>query len=79
MIDDEYDFGFSTHTEDEFQPSSEIEEYQARLRRMYDSIIPLLDNLAKDADKNPIIKWPDRGKKIAEFKKKLADILSGKG
>jgi hypothetical protein len=43
---------------------------------MYNAIMPLLTNLKKDADKNPIINWPDRGKKIDMFIAKLNKILA---
>lgn len=42
---------------------------------LYDRIIPLLNNLAKDADKKPIINWPNRKQKIAEFQTILEKIV----
>lgn len=45
-----------------------------KLKRMYSMIVPLLDNLAKDPDKSYIY-WPDRQKKIAQFKQKLKDVI----
>ena len=41
---------------------------------MYNMIVPLLDNLAKDPDKSYIY-WPDRQKKLAQFKQKLKDVI----
>ena len=41
---------------------------------MYNMIVPLLDNLAKDPDKSYIY-WPDRQKKIAAFKQKLKEVI----
>ena len=46
----------------------------AKLSAMYKMIVPLLDNLAKDADKSYIY-WPDRQKKLSQFKQKLKDII----
>ena len=45
-----------------------------KLKKMYNMIVPLLDNLAKDPDKSYIY-WPDRQKKIAQFKQKLKDVV----
>jgi hypothetical protein len=45
-----------------------------KLKKMYNMIVPLLDNLAKDPDKGYIY-WPDRQKKLAQFKKKLKDLI----
>ena len=45
-----------------------------KLKKMYNMIVPLLDNLAKDPDKSYIY-WPDRQKKIAQFKQKLRDVI----
>lgn len=68
---DDFDFGFTTGSEDEFK-----QEGNDKARAMYDAVMPLLKNLAKDADKNPIINWPDRGAKIDQFINKLNKILS---
>lgn len=45
-----------------------------KLKKMYNMIVPLLDNLAKDPGKSYIY-WPDRQKKLAQFKQKLKDII----
>jgi hypothetical protein len=39
-------------------------------------VLPLLNNLAKDADKNAYIHWPNRTAKIEEFKKKLQTVVN---
>lgn len=70
-FDDDFDFGFTTGSEDDFK-----KEGDDKARAMYNAIMPLLKNLQKDADKNPIINWPDRGKKIDSFITKLNKILS---
>lgn len=70
-LESEFDFGFTTGTEEEFK-----QEGYDKARAMYDAIIPLLNNLKKDADKNPIINWPNRGVKIDQFITKLNKILS---
>ncbi len=70
-LDIEFDFGFTTGSEDEFK-----QEGNDKARAMYDAIMPLLVNLKKDADKNPIINWPNRAEKIDMFITKLNAILS---
>jgi len=44
---------------------------------MYKSILPLLDNLEKNPEKDYIF-WPDRTKKIDSFRKRLTEIYNGK-
>lgn len=76
-MSEEFDFGFSTGPEID-DVSADYQREIRRSRELYDAIIPLLDNLAKDADKNPVINWPDRAKKIKEFRDKLDKILAAK-
>jgi hypothetical protein len=68
---DDFDFGFTTSSEEEIK-----QEGNDKARAMYDAIMPLLKNLQKDSDKNPIINWPNRGKKIDQFITKLNKILN---
>lgn len=68
---DDFDFGFTTSSEEEIN-----QEGNDKAQAMYDSIMPLLTNLKKDSDKNPIINWPDRGNKIDMFIAKLNKILA---
>lgn len=70
-FDDDFDFGFTTASEEEIK-----QEGNDKAKAMYDAIMPLLMNLQKDADKNPIINWPNRAKKIDQFITKLNKILS---
>jgi hypothetical protein len=75
-LDDDFDFGFTTVSEDVFlQAEATLQESQAKAEAMYKMIVPLLNNLAKDADKNAYIHWPNRKEKIEAFKKKLESIL----
>lgn len=79
-LDDDFDFGFTTTTESELaQPAREeatetVQRYKNALEQMYKAITPLLDNLLVDADTKPIINWPNRKKKIEQFKEKLTAI-----
>ena len=85
-IDESFDFGFTTHSETEFktkenQVAKQVKEQvsadaQAKVEKMYNMIMPLLNNLKKDADTQEYIKWPGRGKIIDEFIKKL-DAVRG--
>jgi hypothetical protein len=81
MIDD--DFGFSAVSEDELV-SSEQEimlsaeaKYRARLKEMYDMVLPLLNNLQKNPEKE-YIKWPNRAEKIEQFKLKLKSLVDSR-
>ena len=70
-LDEDFDFGFTTASEEEIK-----QEGEDKARAMYDAIMPLLNNLKKDADKNPIINWPNRKAKIDSFITKLNKILA---
>lgn len=90
--DDDFDFGFSAVSEDELkalerqlqqqvvQKDSQLEEvaktYEEKLNALYKMIKPLLNNLAKDGDKEYIY-WPDRQKKMIEFNKKVDQLVNG--
>jgi len=67
--DDDNDFGFSfSHTED---IKTEANDKVEGLRKM---IMPLLNNLMKNPEKDTIV-WPDREKKIQAFIKKMDDYI----
>ena len=69
-IDEDNDFGFSfSHTED---IKTEANDKVEGLRKM---IMPLLNNLMKNPEKDTIV-WPDREKKIKAFIKKMDDYIS---
>ena len=73
-LDDEFDFGFSIVGEDELESSKVATQATDKLEKMYKMILPLLDNLQKNPEKEHIY-WPDRVKKIDEFKKKLKGLI----
>lgn len=73
-IDDEFDFGFSTVDPREIPEAKEAQSSAEKLKKMYDLIVPLLDNLSKNPEQE-YIRWPDRKKKIEQFKKKLNALL----
>lgn len=87
MSDDLFDFGFTAVTEDDLQivetSKNYVQELEEKLERVdkkaltiYNAIIPLLDNLRKNPEKEYIL-WPDRVKKIDAFQDKLLEILDG--
>lgn len=84
---EDFDFGFSAVSEDELetveaskkfaaQSEATVDELKDRLDRMFRAILPLLNNLRKDPEKQYIV-WPDREAKIDAFETKLAAILDG--
>ena len=70
-LDNDFDFGFTAMAEEDLKAESNDKAYQ-----MYNAIMPLLNNLKKDADKNPIINWPNRSTTIDKFITKLNYILA---
>ena len=53
------------------------EEYKQRMEMIYNMIIPLLNNLEKDSESKSYIYWPDRKKKIQEFKVRIQAVVNG--
>jgi len=53
----------------------EAEIANQKVNAMYKAILPLLNNLKKDASR-PYIYWPDRVNKINLFIKKLEEIVA---
>lgn len=55
------DFGFTFQEETDLTPiTDEVADLKERLQAIRKIYLPLLQNLAKNADQ-PVIKWPDRG------------------
>jgi len=86
------DFGFSAASEEELKKYekqqlqqltkkvdssvAEASTYKERLETMYKMIVPLINNLSKDPQKEYIL-WPGRDKRLAEFKQKLDALMDG--
>lgn len=86
------DFGFSLVSEAELKKHEEMlkkkveeqskvvakatTEAQTKLETLRDMIMPLLNNLAKDPDKEYIL-WPNRAEKIAAFIEKVNTFVDG--
>lgn len=84
MSDDIFDFGFTAVTEDELDAVTDLQKradtalnYQTRLENLYNAVIPLLNNLKKNPEKEYIL-WPNRLEKVEQFEDMLQDIYNGK-
>jgi len=77
MKEDDFDFGFTTEEDVTFTLRNDVDDYKSRMEKLYNTIVPLLNNLEKNPDQE-MIKWPNRDKKIKEFKLKLKNIIEGK-
>ena len=49
---------------------------QERLDKLYNAVIPLLNNLKKNPEKDYIL-WPNRLEKVEEFESHLQSIYKG--
>ena len=90
MVDFDNDFGFSLVSEKELKAHEQMlkkkvdeqskiveqttAQMQDKLHGLRDMIMPLLNNLAKDPEKQYIL-WPDRAKKIQAFIKKVNEFV----
>lgn len=75
-FDEDFDFGFTTHSDNELVDVETAKKGDEKAEKMYRAIMPLLNNLLKDADKNDIIKWPHRKQRINTFIAQLESILN---
>lgn len=72
------DFGFIALDENDLsniKSDANEKEVDQRLRKMYDAIMPLLNNLRKNAEKDYIY-WPNRTDRIDQFESKLYNIMT---
>lgn len=86
MNDDMFDFGFTAVDEDELQAvqktqalANDAEQMasstQEKIDRLYNAIVPLLNNLKKNPEKEYIL-WPDRLNKVEQFETHLQKIYN---
>jgi len=75
MNEEEWDFGFTSEDELKVEVSTQVNDKAATIR---DMIMPLLNNLKKNPDKD-IIKWEgkSRVKQIDAFIKKMDKLIEG--
>jgi hypothetical protein len=80
MIDELNDFGFTAVYEEELdavrEANEQIKTVDNRAKKLYDAILPLLNNLKKNPEKDYIL-WPNRNSRIEAFEEKLANIMNG--
>ena len=87
MTDDIFDFGFTAVDEGELESVrkataehevlvEKIKSVDTHAKTLYDNIIPLLDNLKANPDKDYIY-WPNRYEKIDAFADRLFKIMNG--
>ena len=83
----DFDFGFTAVDETELeavqnaellagQISASVTSTQEKLDQLYNAIIPLLNNLKKNPEKEYIL-WPDRLSKVEAFEDHLNKIYNG--
>lgn len=85
MMDPNFDFGFTAVDEDELEAvqlqtaktevlASNAHQLEEKIDKLYTAILPLLQNLKKNPQKDYIY-WPNRTSKIEEFEALLQKIL----
>jgi len=86
-MSDIFDFGFTAVDEEELQAvqktaalANDAEQLalttQERLDKLYNAVVPLLNNLKKNPEKDYIL-WPNRLAKVEEFEDHLQKIYQG--
>jgi len=83
MNNELFDFGFTAVDETELEAAQQLEtvassavECQERLDDLYNAILPLLNNLKMNPEKEYIL-WPDRLDKIEQFEEYILKIYKG--
>lgn len=75
-----FDFGFTAVDEDELEAvqkvSATASSAEERLNNLYNAIVPLLNNLKANPEKDYIL-WPNRLAKVEEFEDHLQKIYKG--
>lgn len=84
MSNDLFDFGFTAVNEDELEAvqkltasAEEATTLEERVNKLYNSILPLLNQLKTNPSKEYIY-WPNRLEKIEQFETHLYNIYQGK-
>ena len=79
-MNDMFDFGFSAVDEDELEAVQKVSETatstEEKLNSLYNAIIPLLNNLKANPEKDYIL-WPNRLAKVEAFEDHLQKIYKG--
>lgn len=85
-MDDIFDFGFTAVDETELEAvqqattkvaetTNDVETLHAKIDNLYNAVIPLLNNLKKNPEKEYIL-WPNRLAKVEEFETYLQKIYT---
>jgi hypothetical protein len=79
-MSDMFDFGFTAVDEHELDAVKEVSQTatstEERLNNLYNAVVPLLNNLKKNPEKDYIL-WPNRLAKVEEFEDHLQKIYNG--
>ena len=79
-MSDMFDFGFTAVDEDELEAvqkvSATASSAEERLNKLYNAIVPLLNNLKANPEKDYIL-WPNRLSKVEQFEDHLQKIYKG--
>tara|TARA_R110000822_G_scaffold194194_6_gene332512 strand:- start:6569 stop:6808 length:240 start_codon:yes stop_codon:yes gene_type:complete len=79
-MSDMFDFGFTAVDESELEAVQSVtasaSSTEERLNSLYNAIVPLLNNLKKNPEKDYIL-WPNRLAKVEEFEDYLQEIYKG--
>ena len=86
-MEEDFDFGFTAVDEDELETVQQLaqqtqvstqtaNQLEEKLDRLYNAILPLLNNLKKNPEKEYIY-WPKRTAKIDQFEDTLRKIIEG--
>jgi hypothetical protein len=84
MTNEIFDFGFTAVDEEELEAvqkaavtvqttTSESHQLEEKINNLYNAIIPLLNNLKKNPEKEYIL-WPNRLQKVEQFESHLQNI-----
>lgn len=87
QINDDFDFGFSLVDENELEVVQQAQQAVAstskeaiatanKVDKLYNMIMPLLNNLSKNPEKEYIY-WPNRISKIEAFRDRLREVYEG--
>jgi uncharacterized protein involved in tolerance to divalent cations len=82
----DFDFGFTAVDENELEAvqqlaqtattsTEEVQKLQEKIKRLHDAVIPLLNNLKANPEKDYIY-WPNRTLKIDQFEVVLQKIIN---
>jgi len=86
MTNEFFDFGFTAVDENELEAVQKVTakaetlgasamNTQEKIDKLYNAMIPLLNNLKKNPEKEYIL-WPDRLKKVESFEDHLTKIYN---